>query len=193
MKKLILSIAFLAYTINLFAQDDDNTTMGFKLGATLPGTVHGGFIIEKAFHKHMAIVGEVLYNQKDQNSEELIFSDNSGNTIGFFSIKSKHHYAQLPISFKVMFGNKVKPYILGGLAFGYLLSSKTFYPSGMISGYKTNPIEWSYLGAIGVDILPVYIEARFNRSFNYILFEDYGSRKFGYYNQNIMLSVGARF
>jgi len=197
MKNLIaMSVVFLI-SVSLMAQD--NKTMGgIKVGTTLPGTIHIGGLIDHSFTKNIGMVAEVLYNQKNVSLEgsTVIFTNANGKEIiNSSELKYKMHYIQVPLSFRVTFGEKVKPYFMGGVAVSYLLSSSNNNPGKPHVAIETNNLETSYLASIGVDYKPVFIEVRYNAGINPAVHMDSRlvSGKSEFYNKNIMLSVGFKF
>jgi opacity protein-like surface antigen len=188
MKNLILVTVFALISFTSFAQKE--TLFGGKVGVTLPGTVHAGFIMDHSFNKNFGFVGEVLFNQKITDVDTKVVFATTNCVPVKNDLKYTMNYLQVPLSLKVTGGNKVKPYAMAGVAVGYLLASsnnaegKPAYPI-----YDQN-VEWSYLGSVGIDYKPIFIELRYNAGFNPAVKINNGGRMEEYYNRNLMISVG---
>lgn len=194
MKNLFLSIAILI-SFTAYSQDKE-TLAGLKVGTTLPGTIHGGFLIDHSFNKNIGFECEIIYNQKDvslSDNKVSFYGANGSLQIQPSDLKYKMHYLQVPLNIKVTFGDKLKPYAMAGLAVGYLLSSSNNTVGTAAYPLKVNNIDWSYLASIGVDYKPIFIEVRYNGSFNPAVYSNNGGRIENYYNKNLMISIGVKF
>lgn len=192
MKNLVL-IVILFSSLNLFAQDKE-TLLGVKVGATMPGTIHLGGILDHSFNKNIGMTAEVLFNQKKTDvPTNIAFVDSRGSVINTKDLRYTFNYLQLPIGLKFSIGNKVKPYFNPGLAVGYLLTESSSAEGLPAFAIKHNNIEWSYFGGIGIDYKPIFIELRYNASINPSVTINNAGTIENYYNKSLMFSIGFKF
>jgi len=195
--KTILSISIaLLISLTSFSQDK-KTYGGIKVGTTLPGTIHVGALLEHNFNKNIAFEGEVLYNQKNLSLTGSTdqFENKNGTILDNTNLKYTMHYIQVPLNFKVSVGNKIRPYVMAGLAASFLIASSNNFPGKPVEQFYTRNVEFSYLGSVGVDYKPLFIEVRYNAGINSAVYNQpgYVSGKSNFYNRNLMISIGVKF